>query len=109
MWLTLLYRFWYIPVILLLTASTAYYRHNAISEHDDRIRAEDAYRGLEASVEALGQAQAARNKEIAKQQEQVNRETVKSADARVNSILDRYRLLASKSGAMPGVRFGTGW
>jgi len=102
-WLTLLYRFWYVIPILALTASTAFYRHQAHQERDSRIQIQAAYDVFKAGVEQLGEAQIKRNKELAANQEKVNRETVKSADARVNSILDRYRLLASKSGSSGGI------
>ncbi len=54
-------------------------------------------------TKALGEAQIAKNKEIVANQERTNRETVKSANARVVDILDRYkRLLNSPAGASSG-------
>ena len=100
--LPLLARFWYVIPILLLTASTAWYRHDAHQEHATRIQIQAEYDGFKSSVAALGEAQIKHNKEIAANQEKVNRETVKSADARVNSILDRYRMLAQQSGTRSG-------
>ena len=102
MWLTLLARFWYVIPILLLTASTAWYRHDAHSEHEKGVQVQAAYDVFKASVEAVGKAQEAKNKQLIANQEKVNRETVKSADARVNSILDRYRLLAQQIGSRGG-------
>lgn len=94
--LTLLRQFWYLIPILLLTASTMWFRHDAHQEHAQRIEVQAAYDVFKSGVEQLGKAQIERNKVIAITQEKVNRETVKSADARVNSILDRYNRLLNK-------------
>ena len=102
MWITLLARFWYLIPIALLTASTGWYRHEAAQEHAQRIQIAAEYQSFISQVDALGKAQEARNRETLAQQEKVNRETVKSADARVTSILDRYRLLAQQTNTRGG-------
>jgi hypothetical protein len=56
-----------------------------------------------AKVKQEGEAQIAKNKEIVSQQQRVNNETVKSADARVATIMDRYkRLLNAGTSSGPG-------
>ncbi len=102
MWLTLLARFWWAIPIAILTATTAYYRHDAHSEHEQRVQVQAAYDVFKASVEQLGRAQEAKNKQIAANQEKTNRESAKSADARVTAVLDRYRMLAQQSNTRSG-------
>ena len=51
MYLTLLMRFWFLIPIAILTATTAYYKHEATYNHDQLIT-------YKATVDALGQAQA---------------------------------------------------
>lgn len=94
--LLLLRQFWYVIPILLLTASTAYYRHDAHQEHAQRIQIQAEYDGFKSSVEALGNAQIQRNKEIAVLQEKTNRESAKSYEGRLNLINDEYRRLRDK-------------
>lgn len=110
MWLTLLTSKWtwiaLAVAALGLTVGVQTYRLHASQARVEAVQtAFDTFKG---AVEALGQAQEAKNKEIVAQQERTNRETVRSADARVAGILDRYKRLLNQpvsagSGPVPAV------
>ena len=97
----LLLRLWWAIPIAILTATTAYYKHEAQSNHDQLIT-------YQATVDALGKAQAARNREtIAKQQKATN-ESAKSYQSRLDAINFAYSRLRdekakSSGGSMPSV------
>ena len=99
MYLTLLMRFWFLIPIALLTLSTAYYKHEATYNHDQIIT-------YKATVEALGQAQAQRNRETIAQQQKVSNESAKSYQSRLDLINAEYARLrdekaGSRSGSLP--------
>lgn len=93
----LLLRFWWAIPIALLTLSTAYYHHEAGYNHDQLIT-------YQATVDALGTAQAARNRETIAKQQKVSSESAKSYETRLALINDAYarmRYQKAKSGGSP--------
>lgn len=95
MWLTLLYRFWYVVPIALLTLSTGYYHHEATHNHDQLIT-------YKATVDALGQAQAQRNRETIAQQQKVSNESAKSYQSRLDLINAEYARLRDEKAKLGG-------
>lgn len=92
----LLLRFWFLIPIAILTATTAYYKHEATYNHDQLIT-------YKATVEALGQAQAQRNRETIAQQQKVSNESAKSYQSRLDLINAEYaRLRDEKAGSSRG-------
>lgn len=81
--LNLLIRFWYVIPLLILTATTTYYKHEATYNHDQLIT-------YKATVDALGTAQATRNRETIAQQQKVSNEAAKSYQSRLDAINFAY-------------------
>jgi len=95
----ILLRFWWAIPIAILTATTAFYKHEAQSNHDQLIT-------YQATVEALGKAQEARNRETIAKQQKVTDDAAKSYQSRLDAINFAYGRLrdekaASNSRPMP--------
>lgn len=93
--LNLLTRFWYVGVIAILTATTAYYKHEAQANHDQLIT-------YQATVDALGKAQAARNRETIAKQQKVTNESAKSYQSRLDAINFAYSRLRDEKAKSSG-------
>lgn len=106
--LPLLAKFWFVIPILLLTLSTAYYRHDAAKEHEKLVTVQANYDNFKARVDQMGKAQEEQNKLTVANQQRVNNEAAKSADARVAAVMDRYKRVLNKpsnpgSGSLPAI------
>jgi len=93
MYLTLLARFWWAIPLLLLSITTAYYRHDAAQEREQRHIIAAEYKAFTAQVETLGREAESRNRAIVQKQKDVSNEVSKSYETRLSLINDSYRKL----------------
>lgn len=88
----LLLRFWYVPVIAFFMLTTALYKHEAQSNHDQLIT-------YQATADALGKAQEARNRETIARQQKVTDDAAKSYQSRLDIINAQYARLRDEKAA----------
>lgn len=87
MWLTLLAKFWFVIPIALLMASTAYYKHDAKSEHTERVKVAAEYEQFTVGVKLAGDKATLE----AKRKDAENAKTIQSAVAGRADALKRLR------------------
>jgi hypothetical protein len=96
---SLLTRFWWAIPLLLLSITTAYYRHDAAQEREQRHIIAAEYKAFTAQVETLGREAEARNRAIVQKQKDVSNEVSKSYANRLDIINREYaRLRDDKAG-----------
>lgn len=104
MWLTLLGNKW-LWIALALAALTLAVTVQTKRLHSAQAQVVAVQARFDVFVEqtkAIGEAQIAKNKEAAAKQERNDRESKKSADARVAAILDRYNRLLNRPAGSGG-------
>lgn len=97
-YLELLKRFWWaVPLVLLLLA-IGVQTHRLNTAQADLASLQTEYDTFKGGVEALGNAQIAKNKEIVANQERVSRETSTSYQHRLDLINAEYKRLRDSKG-----------
>jgi len=93
----LLLRFWWAIPIAILTATTAFYKHEAQSNHDQLI-------SFQSAVSAVAEQATIRNREIIAKQQKVSSESAKSYETRlalINAEYSRLRDQKANGGSRP--------